>query len=716
MNKTSAAATIWPFQARMAMTLGVTLIYVLAFTPFYNLVLRSAIALSVVPIIVAANSFGLWGGIVAGLLSIPLNMALYAMVGDSDPSTFVPSVFLSSHLVFILIGLAVGYPKLVRSRLEAAEREQHALNEALRDTAGTLSSTLDLDEVLDRILGNVRRVVESDSANIMLIEDGVAQTVRTRSYTEHASGKTPIGQRLSVAETPTLRQMVRDRQPLTISDTRDHPGWADNPESRWIRSYASVPIQLQDEVIGFLNINSTTPRHYTPGHAERLQVFADQAAIAIHNARLYEQIQQHATELEWRVSERTSALQQEVAERAHAEKTLLESHDRLSVLRRVDGELTRKLSVEWVLTITMDAAMRLSGASAAYIALAEGEQIHIVLPSGRYTQEKIGAEVPSDVGIPARVMRTRQAELVTDVSEDPDYEANLPTTRSQMTIPLISQKNLIGLLNLETHRPEKFTAETFESLKLLGARIAVAADNALMYEERMQLISELDAFAHTVAHDLKNPLSIVTGYADMLAASPDIVPADDMQSYLQEIADSAVKMRSIIDALLLLSTVRKSGTVTFSDLDMGHIAAEAQHRLRNLIEEQEAEIVAADVWPVAQGYAAWVEEIWANYISNALKYGGRPPRVELGATVRENDMICFWTRDNGQGLTNEEQAGLFTPFTRLGQVEIEGHGLGLSIVQRIVDKLGGEVGVESAPGEGSTFWFTLPASGEVRTD
>jgi len=124
---------------------------------------------------------------------------------------------------------------------------------------------------------------------------------------------------------------------------------------------------------------------------------------------------------------------------------------------------------------------------------------------------------------------------------------------------------------------------------------------------------------------------------------------------------------------------------------------------------------------MALGYMPWVEEIWVNYLSNAIKYGGRPPRLELGADPLPNPppqageglgggMIRFWVRDHGAGLTPEDQARLFTPFTRLDQVRVKGHGLGLSIVRRIVEKLGGQVGVESQVGQGSTFSFTLPGA------
>jgi signal transduction histidine kinase len=122
----------------------------------------------------------------------------------------------------------------------------------------------------------------------------------------------------------------------------------------------------------------------------------------------------------------------------------------------------------------------------------------------------------------------------------------------------------------------------------------------------------------------------------------------------------------------------------------------------------QAHIRLPNRWPVARGYAPWVEEIWNNYVSNCLKYGGAPPDLEQGADTLDSGMIRFWVRDNGQGISQEGQAQLFTPFTRL-HTKTEGHGLGLSIVQQIAEKLGGQVGVESELGQGSLFYFSLPA-------
>jgi PAS domain S-box-containing protein len=234
-------------------------------------------------------------------------------------------------------------------------------------------------------------------------------------------------------------------------------------------------------------------------------------------------------------------------------------------------------------------------------------------------------------------------------------------------------------------------------------------------QERENLIGELDAFAHTVAHDLKSPLALVLGYSSMLNDAFDSSPIADVREMLQTIEYGSQKMSKIIDELLLFASTRQLTDVKVAPLNMVAIIDESLSRLRLTIEEHQAEIVIpnAETWPVASGYAPWLEEVWANYISNAIKYGGTPPRIELGATREGDALVRFWVRDNGAGLSPEQQSNLFKMYSRLETKKIEGHGLGLSIVQRIVNKLGGQVGVESVVGQGSTFSFTLPIYKEV---
>ncbi len=227
--------------------------------------------------------------------------------------------------------------------------------------------------------------------------------------------------------------------------------------------------------------------------------------------------------------------------------------------------------------------------------------------------------------------------------------------------------------------------------------------------------AELDAFAHTVAHDLKNPLATIIGFAEVLAEDLVILPQQDVSKAVANILRIGQKLDRSIDELMLLAGIRKQ-EITPEPLDMGAVIEDALEGLQLLIQARHAQVEVLDGadWPVTLGYAPWIEQVWDNYISNAIKYGGRPPLVQIGAdfvgpaNLSGVAMARFWVQDNGPGLSTEAQASLFTPFTRLDQARIQGHGLGLSIVRRIVEKLGGQVGVESRPGQGSRFFFTLP--------
>jgi PAS domain S-box-containing protein len=223
--------------------------------------------------------------------------------------------------------------------------------------------------------------------------------------------------------------------------------------------------------------------------------------------------------------------------------------------------------------------------------------------------------------------------------------------------------------------------------------------------------AELDAFAHTVAHDLKTPVALILGHADMLQKYSDLATDSLVLESLNQIIITGQRLDNIISELLLLASVRKR-EVEMGPLNMFAIVEQAQKRLAFMSKQYRAEFTLPYSWPVAMGYGPWIEEVWANYLSNAIKHGGRPPRIELGFTVQPDGMVRYWIKDNGAGILPEDQARIFTPFAQLGQIRARGHGLGLSIVRRIIDKCGGQVGVESEMDVGSTFWFLLPAASE----
>jgi GAF domain-containing protein len=183
-----------------------------------------------------------------------------------------------------------------RERVERAEREERIFAEALRDTALALSSTLDLAQVLDRILENLENVVPHDAADIMLIDEDMARVVRYRGYTELGAAQAVLDMRLSLTGTATLAEMISTGQPLLLSDTWNYPGWLKLPHMEWLRSYVSAPLIVHGKVQGFLNVSSREPNFFTQEQADRLQAFAAQASVAIRNAQLYDEALKSADE------------------------------------------------------------------------------------------------------------------------------------------------------------------------------------------------------------------------------------------------------------------------------------------------------------------------------------------------------------------------------------------------------------------------------------
>jgi len=251
-----------------------------------------------------------------------------------------------------------------------------------------------------------------------------------------------------------------------------------------------------------------------------------------------------------------------------------------------------------------------------------------------------------------------------------------------------------------------YVSKPFQQEEVL-ARINAHLTIRKLQNSLQQHNQELDAFAHSVAHDLKNPVNVITNYIEMLIEDLSPIIRSESLQMLQNTRQAASNLVNIIDALLLLSRTRQQN-VEMEVLSMDEIVKHVEFRLAKMIEDYQGKIISPVQWPNALGYAPWITEVWANYISNGLKYGGHPPLLELGAEPDDDEQICFWIRDNGEGLTEEEQGQLFMPFSRLSQTRVEGQGLGLSIVERIIETCGGQVGVDSKMGKGSTFYFTLP--------
>lgn len=221
--------------------------------------------------------------------------------------------------------------------------------------------------------------------------------------------------------------------------------------------------------------------------------------------------------------------------------------------------------------------------------------------------------------------------------------------------------------------------------------------------------AELDAFARAVAHDLKNPLAVVVGMADVVLAEPGIAADDRASEYIRSIHRSGERATEIIDGLLLLHGIRHERP-ELEAIDTEAAIDTAVATLGAAITDRRCVVNRSGEFPPVRAYRPWLVQVWVNLIANAIKYGGSPPTVELAARHAHGDVVRFEVKDNGGGVAEEDRDRIFREFERAGASDVEGHGLGLAIVSRIIDRLGGETGVAHAIDGGSVFWFTVPAA------
>jgi signal transduction histidine kinase len=250
-----------------------------------------------------------------------------------------------------------------------------------------------------------------------------------------------------------------------------------------------------------------------------------------------------------------------------------------------------------------------------------------------------------------------------------------------------------------------FTSMAKQLAGLLGAfeeKVDYAVENV------QQTNADLEAFYRSVADDLRSPISEIVEFAERLLGSHNDQLDMHGRHFLQVILSSGKKSTEIIDSLLLLLAIISKDEVEIRPLNMRPIILLVTQQLEPEKKKYYGSIAVPNKLPDALGYSPWIKEVWMNYLSNGLKYGGVPANLEIGAEVKDG-VVKYWVQDHGEGMTENKASTLFVEALRLDKHRSrEGHGFGLSIVHRIVTKLGGEVGVESLEGKGSRFWFTLP--------
>ncbi|MGB5060081.1 MAG: GAF domain-containing protein [Candidatus Promineifilaceae bacterium] len=613
-----------------------------------------------------------------------------------------------------------------RQRAERAEYEQRRLAEALREVGNALSATLDFDQLLERLLDQIAHVVPYDTANVMLLRGAEVDIVCTRGY---GRSQTPLINHFALVEMPSLQQMAQSRQPLVIPDISADPDWVRADASPHVRSWAGIPIAVQQEVVAFLALNYSQPNFYQPAHATRLAAFAGQAAIAIQNARLYK------------------ALQQRVAE--------------LTTLNQISHAVTSSLDLQTTLTIVTAQATRLLDVDATSVVLLDREQgdLWFAAAFGQAAEFVRGKRLALGQGIVGWVVEHGQPLLITDAKADQRHFPNFDevskfTARTLLCAPLQVKGQTIGAIESINKATGPFDEADLRLLTLLAGPAAAAIENARLYEqarreieerlraeaalqaERAQLAQHVaertadlsaanaelaranrlkDEFLASMSHELRTPLNALLGIGEALQEGVYGTLNNNQSRSLRSIEESGRHLLNLINDILDLSKI-EAGKLA---LEPGPVSVRevCQASLRFIRQEahKKALLVDLSVDPVVT--TIWADErrlkqILVNLLSNAVKFtavGGHIGLEVQGDAAQR--AVCFVVWDEGIGIAPEDMQKLFRPFVQLDSRlsrEYNGTGLGLSLVYRMAELHGGSVGLTSEVGRGSRFTVRLP--------
>lgn len=385
------------------------------------------------------------------------------------------------------------------ARLFASECEQRTLAEALRDGLATLNTTLDLDTVLERLLVAVERVVPYDAANIMLLERNTAYIARHRGYPSSVSPHWADHYGVLTIARPELYRAIRANHGLIVADTHTDPDWQPHDELGWVRAHLTAPIRVQERVIGLLNLESRTPQHFTATHLQRAQAFADQAAIAIQNARLYAEVRQHRDDLERVVAQRTLDL----SVRNTVAETLSSSLDLVEMLNGVLRVAVDQLSVR-------------------------GGAIYLLTPTRKDLElQACWGVSPSVINTvtgfsPGALPYTPQHMHIAPGSA-PSSTASTPQIAAVLSVPIWRQDKIEGVITLVHDQPRAWQEGETRMLDAIGRQIGVALANARSYADAVQREAHIRAILRNAAEgllvfDAEGQVALINPAAETLLA------------------------------------------------------------------------------------------------------------------------------------------------------------------------------------------------------
>lgn len=551
-----------------------------------------------------------------------------------------------------------------RKLAEIAAYEQRELAEALSDTMATLLNTLDMNTVMMSILENVGRVISHDASNIMLLEGEHVRVAYWRGYPPEFDHlfrdfKFPL------VETPNLHKMFTTGRPYVVPYTKEDPVWVDVPETEWVMSHVGIPIQAYGQVIGFLCLDSAQPGFFSAIHNERLMAFANQAAIAVEHAQLYQTMQQHMLELEGRVMQRTIELHRS---KEHVETILNSSSDAIVVTSK-EGAI-RQCNPAFSAQFGYDSA---SIFNKPLQTLADQDSLQ------------------SFDGILNEVLASgepRRAEIVMRRSNSTTFDADMmlsPVHNGEMWGVVCSVRDV--------------TERKLQERELR---------NAL---EREKELGELKSrFVSMVSHEFRTPLAIILSSSDLLQNYENRLTPEKKQEHYDRIRSSIFHLTSLTDDISAIAKA-ESGRLTLN-LKSVNLHKLCESILENLKDSVGANhIFTFSHEPGTKSLMAdekLIRQILNNLLTNAVKYSPLHSPIDLKLRL-DHDAIIISVRDEGIGVPLKDQEHIFEPFHRSDNVsQVSGTGLGLFITRQAVEMHGGTIHVESPGDQGATFVVRLP--------
>ncbi len=635
-------------------------------------------------------------------MGVPLNAGARTM-GAMVVASYTPGVsFTDEQLKFFWSIADQAATALDKARLFRETETRARQLATLNAISSELSSTLDLENLLVRIVRSAVDMLNTEAGSLFLVDETTNDLI---FRVVEGGAQDLVGTRVPAGK-GIVGEAAETGLPVIVNDVlKDHRWFSDvDRETEFqTRSLLAIPLRVKDQTIGVIEvINKRDGTPFNEEDVSLLTTFAAQAAVAVDNARLYE------------------ATDAELAARV----------DELQNLLRIDRELNRTLKLEGVIQVTLNWALRITGASAGAIAMLndEGTGVMILAASGydpAFVERHQTEPIPIDHGIVGRVLRTGRPEFVADVSADPDfYPVAAEPSVSEIVVPILRASQVIGVLTLESHVPGQLTAQDFEFSQRLVEHAAVAIENARLLHKVEQANRDKTEFISFVAHELKNPMTSIKGYTDLLR-SGGTGPVNPMQmQFLGTIRSNVDRMTRLVSDLSDVARI-ETGALRLEMLPtpVQGVVEETLRGLQSQIEEKSQRLVIEvpeGLPPISADHIRMVQ-VLTNLVSNAHKYTPEGGEIHVGAeliverdeeTGRERHMIHHWVKDTGIGMSEDELEMLFTKFFRTQRAKdmAQGTGLGLTITKNLVESHGGRIWVESVLGMGTTFHYTIPVA------